>query len=185
MKKCLVRISCASPQMPAKIFFFKHIPTLLTSRDMLLPKKGPQVTCDMIRCLRVCLQPIKEVPEEHVSKEVVGEERGGGYLGTNPIYEQLKEEWGRGWDSHLCPHTTSHQETLFPTDSSTTEQLSKANLRPWNNFLLNLVLIKWALDEISVLEITADFFCLDSVHISLFPHPHFAISNRLWSTSFI
>lgn len=90
---------------------------------MLLPKKGPQVTCDMIRCLRVCLQPIKEVPEEHVSKEVVGEERGGGYLGTNPIYEQLKEEWGRGWDSHLCPHTTSHQEILFPTDSSATEQL--------------------------------------------------------------
>lgn len=123
MKKYLIRIAFTSPQMPAKIiffFFFKHIPTLLTSRYILLPKKGPQVACDMIHCLTVCLQHVKGMLEEHVGKAVVGEERGGEYLGTIPIYKQLKEQWGQGWDSHLCPHTTSHQEILFPTDSSTT-----------------------------------------------------------------
>lgn len=74
----------------------------------------------MIHCLTVCLQHVKGMPEEHVGKAVVGEDRGGGYLGTIPNYKQLKEQWGQGQDSHLCPHTTSHQEILFPTDSSST-----------------------------------------------------------------
>lgn len=44
----------------------------MASRYILLPKKGPQVACDMIPCLKVSLQLIKELPKEHVSKGVVG-----------------------------------------------------------------------------------------------------------------
>lgn len=72
MKECLIRIAFTLPQMPAKIFFLKDIPTLMASRYILLPKKGPQVACDMIPCLRVSLQLIKEMPKEHVSNGMWG-----------------------------------------------------------------------------------------------------------------
>lgn len=41
------------------------------------------------------------------------------------------------------------------------------------------------MDDISALEITAEFLGLDSARISLLPHLRFAMSNRLWSTPFI
>lgn len=62
---------------------------------MLLPKKIPQVTCEKSHCLRVHLQLVKERSQEHTNKgDVGGGEGGGGYLGTIPTYEQLKEQWG-------------------------------------------------------------------------------------------
>lgn len=37
-----------------------------------------------------------------------------------PIQEQFQEQWGSGWESHLCLHTISQEEMLFPKDSSIT-----------------------------------------------------------------
>jgi len=48
--------------MPSKIFFFRHIPILLTSRDMLLPKKGLQVTCGMMVVLGCICSLLKRCP---------------------------------------------------------------------------------------------------------------------------
>lgn len=74
----------------------------------------------MTPCLRVSLQLIKGLPNETIGKGVVGKQRGGGELATIPIQEQFQEQWGSGWDSHFCLHTTSQEEMLFPTDSSIT-----------------------------------------------------------------
>lgn len=148
----------------------------MASRYILLPKKGPQAAlwCDPLS--KGVFAAHKEMPKEHISKGAVGKKRGGGRLATITIPEQLKEQWGQGWDSHLCLHTTSHEEILFPTDSSITARAKdqKPALKQLSiKVCFNEMRFGWNFSSWNYSRFFF-FFCLDSVLLS---HPHFTKSK--------